>query len=40
MWAVIPVAVVAFIALIVFIVILKKIMVNVGAREIARSRVG
>jgi uncharacterized membrane protein YqiK len=35
LWAVIPVAVVALIAFIVLIIILRKIMVNVGAREIA-----
>lgn len=35
LWAVIPIAAVAFIAFIVLIVILKKVMVNVGATEIA-----
>jgi uncharacterized membrane protein YqiK len=35
LWAVVPVALVVFIAFIVLIVILRKIMVNVGAQEIA-----
>src|ERR671928_2176903 len=35
LWAVVPIAVVAFIAFIVLIVILRKVMVNVSATEIA-----
>ncbi|HEX8176310.1 MAG TPA: SPFH domain-containing protein [Pyrinomonadaceae bacterium] len=35
LWALVPIAVVAFIALIVLIVILRKVMVNVSATEIA-----